>query len=563
MHLPWSSLRHQTRPSKEFKENLRAQLYESSSEDDHAAFQILIQAIELPIPKLRLSVEKKYPLFHTIKKRILVFHDNFKKTLFILAGGALATVLIVPMFSFFSASSSVAYQQSMIRSIEGTIAIKRGESVLLAENNKEVSIGDTIVTDSFAKGEIIFFEGSVIRLDEDTQIKIEQMSPNPVLFASGGIKIELQKGHIWVKTFQDSNFQIRTPNSLILPNRASIDVEYKDGKEYMTVFENSSQIDIQGVTLDGVVSLQENESIIFTPFDEDLPQSRRLISTSSWIEENKTKDFLLKKEFLNTVSKKIKEEYFKEEFSEKIHDFFNQNPNPKEVEDLIVQMNQFLILTDSTIPEVLDSNDINQEIIEVPEVEIEEKNNQKKTVYKTRVLQTKTADSEITNLVDQSTQSPEPTILPTPVRIVPTKEKTAKEIFEENRVKRYNKAAINFSDQINAYTFEASRKTQSENILKKIPDTEESIELLEIMEDQAPRDVKKFIKRKKVLIIRSLQEEELKESAPVEKSLIQKTREETLQINTEETLNQEVESDVFFPEIESEIPGESDKNNEI
>ena len=88
--------------------------------------------------------------------------------------------------------------------------------------------------------------------------------------------------------------------------------------------------------------------------------------------------------------------------------------------------------------------------------------------------------------------------------ITPAKEvKTAKQILEEKRIEKFHKASQNFSDQVNTLSFRDSRRHHAQNILHKIPNTPENIELLDIMMKDAPVDVQRYIQAKKMKILRN------------------------------------------------------------
>lgn len=528
----WSQLRNDMTASSDFSETLRAKLYESSTKKEALFFTEYTKKIEIPAPNLILSIEKSESFIFTIKDFLKKFHENFIRFGFMIGGGAIALVLMVPLFSFFTSHTSSASEPSFIRDITGNIAIERSGVIFFPEENQELFNSDIIITNENSSLEIVFFEGTILRMAENSQIEIEKINPHPFLFSSGGITAHLEKGKVWVKTFQmasnGAGITLTTPNTIIYPEKSSFAAVYLDGKESILMMENTAIISLNGLIVEDNIEIHEGEMIQFTPFDTFTPLNEVIPKewNIGWIAENIRKDKEYTNEYLERISQKMKEEYVLEELSLQIESFLSSNPDPDEVERLISEINNVMLA--SNTEEIVILKD---EIIESPLVSpsplaqaIPHKNNTQKQSYNYSQRTSRAITGSVVEKIEIVVENHEKNIEtnekeakndnPELLEDIQTK-KTASEIAQEYRKKekqeKIERAAESFSDQINAFEFENSRTTKAQNILDSIPEHAENLELLQKIEISAPEDVKEIVKTKLESIEKKVKEKEIKE----------------------------------------------------
>ncbi|MEK7680893.1 MAG: FecR domain-containing protein [Patescibacteria group bacterium] len=110
------------------------------------------------------------------------------------------------------------------------------------ETGDEVDAGSIIKTDATGLVNIYFAEGSVARLDSDTELKINEAKYNPE-DESLVVKIFLVAGRVWSKilglTTQDAQWQVDTANSVATVRGTAFGVEYEGGRTSILGSENN------------------------------------------------------------------------------------------------------------------------------------------------------------------------------------------------------------------------------------------------------------------------------------------------------------------------------------
>ncbi len=345
---------------------MRAKIYETSSKNEEAFFAAYSKKIKTPTPNLILSIEKSESIIIKIIDFFKKFNENIIRIGFMLGGGAIAMLFILPFFSIFTSQTSIASEPSIIRNIEGSVAIKRDGIIFFPQENDEIFNSDIIVTNAKSSLEIIFFEGTVLRMDEKTHIAIEKINPHPFLFSSGGMTVHLETGKVWVKTFQKSSEEkgliLTTPNTIIYPEKSSFAAIYVEGRESILMFKNKGIVTLNGLIIEDNIEMREGEMIQFTPFDTFLPLNEKIPEewNIGWIAQNKDKDKKYTTEYLERISTKMKEEYVLEELSNQVKYFLESNPNPDDVENLIRDINNVMLLSNSENIETVSSDDVDE-----------------------------------------------------------------------------------------------------------------------------------------------------------------------------------------------------------
>ena len=517
----WSKLRHGSKPSEKFRENLRADLFEKITKKDEVFFIEYIEKVKIPQSKLVLKIERDWSfsvIFSEFVRSISGLFANMNRSILkifaFLGTGIAATLLILPLFSVVSVPNSLALEPSVLRSITGDLDIIRSNSVFDPVEYQELYQFDIVKTAENSTSEIVFFDGSVLRLAENTEIKITKIKQHSFLFSTGKIEITLLSGNVWLKTFKDSSLAmhdgliLKTPSFTIAPNTATLSVSYQSGKEWIYAVDNSAIVGVTGVNVDDNIVLKKGEMLNFSIFDEFTPLNEVIPGSfydASWVANNMTKDISYTSEYLDTVSDKMQEKYIMSTLSTQVDQFLESNPTDEELAVFIADINSLMLALDAS--HTLEKKEvIEEEPTPIPTANVPKYRpvNNYRPIKK---IQKNTNTSETTNTSESFTieQKVSESVENDKAEgeVVEKKEEkiTASQIAEKRRAiqkeEKINSAVHSFSEQIDAFQFENSRKTTALNILDKIPETENNIELLRRIEMNAPSDVKKLVENKR------------------------------------------------------------------
>ncbi len=525
----WSKLRHHSKPSEKFRENLRADLFEKITKKDESFFVKYIENVKIPESKLVLKIERDWSfssLFSELKSSVSAFFANVNRSLLkgiaFLGTGIAATLLILPLFSVVSVPNSLALEPSVLRSISGEVDIIRLNSLFNPVEYQELYAFDTVKTGENAKTEIVFFDGSILRLAENTEINIRKIQPDSLLFSTGEIEVILVHGNVWLKTFKDSSlsendgFTLLTPSLEIIPNKSTLSAHYQGGKEWVYELENSAIVGISGVNVDDNIVLKQKEMIQFSIFDKFTPLNEVIPGSfydSKWVTNNMAKDISYTSEYLDRISDKMQEKYIMSALSTQVEQFLESNPSDEELATFITDINSLMIALDAshTLQELPEASST-PEPTPTQEVKKYYHSTRYKPVQKRSIVQSSNTHAEQSEQfsIEQNSASSEGAETEEMLQLESKNTEevslklTASEIAEKRRAiqkeEKINSAVHSFSEQVSAFKFENSRETTAVNILNKIPETENNLELLKRIEMTAPEDVKKIVeeKRKKI-----------------------------------------------------------------
>ncbi len=539
----WSKLRHHSKPSDNFRENLRADLFEKMTKKDKSFFVEYIEKVHIPESKLVLKIERDWSmsvLLSDLKTTIFQFFKNtnrtFLKGMAFLGTGIAATLFILPLFSVVSVSKSLALEPSVLRTLSGDVDILRSSEVFDPIEYQELYTSDIVTTGEGAGAEIVFFDGSILRLAENTEVKIVTINPHSLLFSTGQIEVVLLHGNVWLKTFKDSSlsekeaFHLYTPSFTILPNRATLSVHYKEGKEWVYALENSATITINAINVANTILLKKAEMLQFSIFDTFSPLNEVIPGSfydSKWVENNLSKDLSYTKEYMDRVSEKMQERYIMSALSSQVEEFLDSDPTDEELSLFLNDINSLLLVLDSAHTK---EDILAEDIAETPEPSVTPAivRYRRPVVYREEKTKNNNTSSVETfsiegdslpleekeeNIVNTNTEKENNTDeLGEKVQ-----KRTAQQIAEERRAiqkeVKINAAVNSFSQQIDAFEFENSRKTTALNILDKIPESEESIELLRRIEMDSPNDVKEIVKERRKKLEENFLEKSIEDDA--------------------------------------------------
>ena len=135
------------------------------------------------------------------------------------------------LFVFFISSAYLFPEENMfygyISYLEGKADVKRLDgSVTAALINLPIVPGDRIITGTESRCEIQFDNGTMMRLDKATELKVETILAKSLTTRQKLTTLRLKKGQLYsiVQTYNLEIFQVVTPNAAVLMKNASTNV---------------------------------------------------------------------------------------------------------------------------------------------------------------------------------------------------------------------------------------------------------------------------------------------------------------------------------------------------
>lgn len=184
------------KPNKQFSHRLRVSLLRHFSEENkHIEGKMYFLVSEKPEEQFKHDLRAALLQKMSMKKK-----SQWKKTFSSFrtkAALSFATVLLFSVALFGLSSTGVASGTTSLSSFSGKVFIGK-QSVL--EDGEALVSGETITTKENSFATLSFFEDSLVRMDENTEITITNLTPHTLRADLGEVKITLQKGRIWVRS---------------------------------------------------------------------------------------------------------------------------------------------------------------------------------------------------------------------------------------------------------------------------------------------------------------------------------------------------------------------------
>lgn len=497
MNSRWSLLRDSIKPSASFREKLKAGILDETLRNDIELFSKISKSIIIPEPHQKLIIQKKVSskntFFLSFQKKIQIFIKSaFLKWCIILGGATFASVLFFPIVIPFFSPPTQAMNETIIRGVEGSVALTRNGISTIVANNGNILDKDILITGENASAEIVFFDGSIIRVAPNSKLVFDEITPHPFLLSSGGISVLLESGEIWMKTFsvysENSQISVQTADLTVLPSQSSFRMKYENGVDQLQVWSNTVTVIIKGLNIEDSLLVRKNESFQFSPFDKTLPSVQYLMEKDDFVNKNIEQDVLYTKEFLKRVTAQMKEEYILSSLSSQIHSFLENNDDPESVEYLISEINNLILVARNKDIDPQPSPE--DKSIETSEYLPLKKNTNKKVISSQKIIHSSYSPS--------SNSSGDQVF---PVDSLTDTQKTATELakaYQEYQKTIYQeKVSKSFVEQVNQFSFLSSRQTKAKTLLNNIPDGEDSLILLQKIEQIAPDDIKEEVIEKK------------------------------------------------------------------
>lgn len=186
----------------------------------------------------------------------------------------------------------------------GTVQVKHaGESWTSGQNGTLLYPSDSVKTEDNASAIIILFKSSIIRLDSNTEVMLQEILEQE---GETSVTIKQDAGRTWNTVLKISgidNYEVQTPTTIAsVRATAFVVIVQPNGTTYYGVAHGILNVSsVSNDTIQDVIDLNENESVIvyidmvnksleIKPFDKD-----------DWIIENLLKD----EQFRNDVKEEL------------------------------------------------------------------------------------------------------------------------------------------------------------------------------------------------------------------------------------------------------------------
>lgn len=217
-----------------------------------------------------------------------------------------AIILIIIGFVWLTITPEVAKAQLIIES--GTVQIKtEGGSWIPAQNGTLLYQSDTIKTGRNTSVSIVLFKSSIIRLDSNTEVTI-----NEILEQDGETHVKIQQdiGRTWNSISKLSgidNYEVQTPTTIASVRGTSFDVNVTaNGKTDIGVENGTVNVSsVQNGTVIDAIEVNENESVTVDPDLMNETLETKPFEKDDWVKQNKEKDKELKENLKDELYKRI------------------------------------------------------------------------------------------------------------------------------------------------------------------------------------------------------------------------------------------------------------------
>ncbi len=177
-----------------------------------------------------------------------------------------------------------------------TLAVHSGEVFVndgSASAGMDLHAGDIIKTMAKSKASVVFFDSSVLRLDENTEIVVKKL-------AKGSVDLKQSAGQTWSRVLKLSGIQeytIETPNTVATVRGTGFAVKVSDGDTKVMVKEGKVRVvSFEENVMVAEAMVTENMGMIVT---DEAPSEMEMefMGAESWVDEN----FAADDEFIDEV----------------------------------------------------------------------------------------------------------------------------------------------------------------------------------------------------------------------------------------------------------------------
>lgn len=212
------------------------------------------------------------------------------KKIFLLIIPIIIIVCIIG-FIWYTQSTDVVNAQLIVES--GTVQVKHaGGSWISAQNSMLLHQSDSVKTGDNTSASIILFESSIIRLDNNTEVTIQELIQQE---GETSVKIKQDAGRTWNTISKMSgidNYDVQTPTTVAsVRGTAFVVIVQSNGTTYYGVAHGILNVSyVSNGTIQGVVDLDENESVIAYVDMVNISLEIKPFVKDDWVVENLLED---------------------------------------------------------------------------------------------------------------------------------------------------------------------------------------------------------------------------------------------------------------------------------
>jgi hypothetical protein len=313
----------------QMRENLLARI-ESGSEVEFvpSVLQRLADSVTDIGRKVRLKVHSaaimKDRIFAAIEDRNSLAVNNLQ----IRSGNRFRTVLSSVLLVIFVVSSLIVFpfqnsvtlaRSTYLSEVQGDVYVLRDGDLLKGKEYQTLKEGDVILTKGKSYVTVKFFDDSVSRLNENTNLQIRRLYAEPLNPVVTQIVLYLKEGNIWSRVVnlvdEESSFVVDTSKVQATVNsKASFDFSTMDSGTSLTVFDNvvdmapvNEKESDRKTVIAGYKAVYNNEET-GGPVLESVKDAASGQENKTWVEVNLSLDQAYDKEIVATKEKLIKSE---------------------------------------------------------------------------------------------------------------------------------------------------------------------------------------------------------------------------------------------------------------
>ncbi len=186
---------------------------------------------------------------------------------------------------------------------QGFVQVKTNNDWVQAQNGMEIKKNTLIKTSVNSKASVIFFNNNIIRLDENTEISVNEMISKST---SDKISIYQNSGQTWTKIIKlsgvETDYEIQTPTTIASVRGTAFTTQtLQDGSSKLLVSKgnvklSSYRIENEKLVIIGTRDIKESEKINVTKSKLDELIVERKTEVSDWERENLEKDEQFRRE---------------------------------------------------------------------------------------------------------------------------------------------------------------------------------------------------------------------------------------------------------------------------
>lgn len=314
-------------------QKLRSSLLSTLARHDNRTEQSTSELLPTSLQKLGTHIQKAgqelslpQHMKASLKERILTYIQGHLVVGFdhgfLLRTKRFKFVSYVLLFTFVTSSlflfpfqSQVAQAHSTyLTEIRGDVFVLRNRQLLKGKIFLDLKEGDVILTKGQSFVTIHFFDDSLSRLGENTQLEIQKLYTEPLHHAVTQVGVFLKEGRMWTRVINliddTSNFTIATKEAhATVSKKAAFDMSVEEGEVKLAVFDNvvdlvplDTQEKPQSVVAGYAASLSSDNNVQLVALDIEEP-SQNL--NSSWVESNLDRDQVYDQELIEEKEKSI------------------------------------------------------------------------------------------------------------------------------------------------------------------------------------------------------------------------------------------------------------------